>query len=87
MLIRYFGAARAATGVDEENLQFQDGDTVQAVLRRLEERHPNPAGDGPALAGVISRSSFLCNEVAVRDEQQPLAATDTLDILPPFAGG
>jgi molybdopterin converting factor small subunit len=39
------------------------------------------------MESVIARSSFLRNEVACKDRQAPLKATDVIDILPPFAGG
>ncbi|GAA3694713.1 MoaD/ThiS family protein [Arthrobacter ginkgonis] len=41
----------------------------------------------PSLARVLGRSSFLLNEVNVRDRTRPLAVGDTVDVLPPFAGG
>jgi sulfur-carrier protein len=45
------------------------------------------AGRGAGLAGVLSRCSFLCDGVAVRDETSPLRPGNTVDVLPPFAGG
>jgi len=91
VLIRYFGAAKAATGLDEEALDVGDGAPLSAVLTMLQERHRDShrRGDGsaPALAEVLARSSFLRNEVSVRDPESPMADGDTLDVLPPFAGG
>ncbi|MHA7210538.1 MoaD/ThiS family protein [Arthrobacter sp. MDT1-65] len=82
MLVRYFGAARAATGVDEERLP--GGRTLDAVLADLRAR---PTSTGPSLAKVLDRSSFLLNEVALRDPSTVLRDDDVLDVLPPFAGG
>ncbi|EMY35169.1 sulfur carrier protein ThiS [Arthrobacter crystallopoietes BAB-32] len=88
MIIRYFGAAQAATGTGEEALDLPNGSTLDELLRLLSDRHPAPAGPGaPALATVISRSSFLVNEIAARDTSMKLIDADTIDILPPFAGG
>ncbi len=36
---------------------------------------------------ILARSSFLLNEVAVRDRSVVLADGDVVDVLPPFAGG
>jgi molybdopterin converting factor small subunit len=83
VLVRYFGAARAATGVDEERLA--GGRTLAAVLADLQAR-PGASG-GPSLAKVLARSSFLLNEVALRDPATVLQDDDVLDVLPPFAGG
>lgn len=118
MIIRYFGAAQAAAGLDEETLELPDGTTLEALLREVVARHspvesqdrvlaaaasgggavaqgapPRAAAvapgrsSAPSMESVIARSSFLRNEVAWKDRQAPLKATDVIDILPPFAGG
>lgn len=81
--MRYFGAAKAATGVGEERLP--GGRTLDAVLDELRARRSSPGA--PPLARVLDRSSFLLNEVALRDTSTVLADGDVLDVLPPFAGG
>lgn len=83
ILVRYFGAARAAVGVDEERLPA--GGTLDAVLTDLRTRPSTPGA--PSLGRVLDRSSFLLNEVALRDTGTTLADGDVLDVLPPFAGG
>lgn len=83
MLIRYFGAAQAAAGVPEERLDL-DAVPLTAVLEAIRALHP--VGN-PSMARVLERSSFLVNEIAVRDRDRPLGSGDVLDILPPFAGG
>lgn len=81
--MRYFGAARAASGVDQERLP--GGRSLDDVLADLRQR---PAVPGkPSLAKVLDRSSFLLNEVALRNPSAVLQDDDVLDILPPFAGG
>lgn len=83
MLIRYYGAARAATGRDQETLDGE-GITLAALLTDLGARYPDGT---PRLASVIQRSSFLVNETAMRNQAHLLAPDDVVDILPPFAGG
>ena len=88
MNVRYFAAARAAAGMDEENFTLPSGGTVADLLQAVAsvERAEPPAGT-PPLARILSRSSFLLNEVAVRDHSRVLEADDVVDVLPPFAGG
>ncbi|WP_299165335.1 MoaD/ThiS family protein [uncultured Arthrobacter sp.] len=83
MLVRYFGAAQAAAGVPEERLEL-DGAALVEVLAAIRGLHPD--GD-PSMARVLERSSFLLNEVALRDRSGSISRDDVLDILPPFAGG
>ena len=84
MLIRYFGAARAAAGTPEETLAFAGG-SVSEVLAAIGSRHAGTAS--PSMEQILSRSSFLLNEVALRDRTRTVTDQDVLDVLPPFAGG
>lgn len=79
--VRYFAAARAAAGVEDEPLELPSGASVADLLDAIR------AGHGAELAKVLARCSFLLDEVAVRDQQIPLPDGATLDVLPPFAGG
>ena len=81
ILVRYFAAARAAAGVDEEKLAVADGASVADVLAAVRAEHDAD------LARVLARCSYLLDEVAVRDLDAPVGAATTLDVLPPFAGG
>ena len=99
--VRYFAAAKAAAGLDEERIDPaastlpDDGAAPAAApftlgalldtLLRLE--RPGTASDAPELSRVLSRSSFLINGVAAKDHAKPLSPGDTVDVLPPFAGG
>jgi len=56
------------------------GTTVAELVERLAVR-------GTPLATVLSRCSYLCDGIAVRDETAALRSGDTIDVLPPFAGG
>ena len=88
MNVRYFAAARAAAGLEEERFDLPAGSTVEALLAAVldVERAEPPAGT-PRLATILARSSFLLNEVAVRDRSVVLREGDVVDVLPPFAGG
>ena len=78
--VRYFAAARAAAGAESESLVVRPGTTVAQLVERLAVR-------GSRLATVLSRCSYLCEGIAVRDETTPLQPGHTIDVLPPFAGG
>ena len=88
MNVRYFAAARAAAGVEEERFDLPTGATVSDLLQAvLGVERPEPPAGTPPLPRILSRSSFLLNEVAVRDRSVVLAPGDVVDVLPPFAGG
>jgi len=78
--VRYFAAARAAADIETESLRVADGTTVAMLVDSL-------AARGPELAKVLERCSFLCDGVAVRDRSIELSNGQTIDVLPPFAGG
>jgi molybdopterin converting factor small subunit len=78
--VRYFAAACAAAGTDTETLVVRPGTTVAQLVERLAVR-------GTRLATVLGRCSYLCDGIAVRDDTALLRAGDTIDVLPPFAGG
>ncbi|MHA7290122.1 MoaD/ThiS family protein [Arthrobacter sp. MDT3-24] len=88
MNVRYFAAARAAAGVEEELFVLPAGATVADLLEAvLAVDRAEPAAGTPPLQRILSRSSFLLNEVAVRDRTTVLNPGDVVDVLPPFAGG
>ncbi|CAJ1498726.1 MoaD/ThiS family protein [[Mycobacterium] holstebronense] len=78
--VRYFAAARAAAGADSENVSVPAGGGVAALAQALGARNER-------LAAVLSRCSYLRDGVAVRDHEAALQPGETVDILPPFAGG
>jgi sulfur-carrier protein len=78
--VRYFAAARAAAGSDSEEHTVRAGVTVGELVDEL-------SGRNPELARVLLRCSYLCDGLAVRDKAQPLQPGNTIDVLPPFAGG
>jgi sulfur-carrier protein len=78
--VRYFAAARAAAGAESETVTLRPGTTVAELVESL-------AVPGARLATVLSRCSYLCDGIAVRDQATALRSGDTIDVLPPFAGG
>ncbi|WP_299557698.1 MoaD/ThiS family protein [uncultured Mycolicibacterium sp.] len=78
--VRFFAAAAAAAGTDERVLTVPAGTTLAGLVEVL-------AASGPELARVLPRCSYLCDEVAARDPDRPLRPGQTVDVLPPFAGG
>lgn len=90
MLVRYFAAAAAATGVDEEHVELDPGiaTTLAQLAQHLAEAHAASASQHtPPLSVLLTRCSFLRNEIAARDLEVVLRPTDVVDVLPPFAGG
>ena len=88
MNVRYFAAARAAAGLEEESFDLAPGATVADLLEAvLSVQRPEPPAGTPPLPRILLRSSFLLNEVAVRNHSVVLKADDVVDVLPPFAGG
>ena len=78
--VRYFAAARAAAGFDDEIIGIAPDTTVGTLVQSLAERSTD-------LAKVLSRCSYLCDGIAVRDLEMTLSDAQTIDVLPPFAGG
>lgn len=74
--VRYFAAAREAAGLEEER---RAEPTVAALRAGL-------VADHPALGSILSRCAVLVDGARV-DEDAELADAETVDVLPPFAGG
>jgi molybdopterin converting factor small subunit len=74
--VRYWAGARAAAGLDEERLQAT---SVHELVAGLSQRSHE-------LAGVLALSSLLIDGQVVRTDAE-LADGQTLEVLPPFAGG
>jgi molybdopterin synthase sulfur carrier subunit len=76
--VRYFAGARAATGVDTEELPAA---TLDELVGRIVDVH------GDRLARVLTACSFLVDGTSTRDPAVSLAPGAVVDVLPPFAGG
>lgn len=84
--VRYWAAARAAAGVDAEPVPVDEGATLADVLDEVRSRH----GARSRLAEVLAVCSVLVGDRPVGSrapEDVRLAAGDTVELLPPFAGG
>ncbi len=75
--VRYFAGARDAAGTETETVEAL---TVGELHAALVARHA-------ALADVLPRCSLLVGGVRAADDRTPVGATETVDVLPPFAGG
>jgi molybdopterin converting factor small subunit len=79
--VRYWAAARAAAGVDEETYEAT---TVAELLAAV------VVGRDPQFVAVLARSSLLVDGQAVggRDRSSVLLPEGgVVEVLPPFAGG
>ncbi len=79
--VRYFAAARAATGVEDEVVELAVGATIADLLDQVASQH------GDRLRHILRCSSLLLDEVAVHDRLSVPGPGSTVDVLPPFAGG
>lgn len=77
---RFFAAARDAAGTDTAVLQLREGSTVDDAVREL-------CGQSDKMALVLQKCSYLVDGVTVRERTTVLRPYQTLDVLPPFAGG
>ena len=84
VLVRYWAAARAAAGVSEESVTAPL--TLAELLYEVVARHP----DRPRLKDVVSVCSVLVGDRPVGTSDPAtvvLHPGDTVELLPPFAGG
>jgi len=81
--VRYWAAARAAAGIETE--QVETGNLAE-VLNEIGRRHR----DRDRFARVIDSCSILVGETPVGAREPSdvvLRVGDTIEFLPPFAGG
>lgn len=84
--LRYWASARAAAGVEEDVLDV-DGPVSLADLR---ERASRLHAGSPRFAAVIETCSVLVGDRPVASEDPAtvrVAVGETVEFLPPFAGG
>lgn len=93
MNVRFFAAAAAATGIEEQRvdlaeLRWSGPFTLADLSTLLEDSFPvSASASTPPLSELLTRCSYLLNEVAARDLRVELKPGDVVDVLPPFAGG
>ncbi len=86
VVVRYWAAARSAAGVDAEPVPVEDVTTLAEVLETLRLRHR----DSPRFKDVVGVCSVLIGDrpVGTTDHADVvLRPGDTVELLPPFAGG
>ena len=77
--VRYFAAARAASGTETESFPAT---TTKQLREAMQQRH------GQRLSTVLASCSILVDGTTTRhDDTQVIPKGATVDILPPFAGG
>jgi molybdopterin converting factor small subunit len=85
-VLRYWASARAAAGVEEDVVDL-DGPTTLAALRdRARELHPTSA----RFARVLDTCSVLVGDRPVGSADPgtvEVVPGETVEFLPPFAGG
>jgi sulfur-carrier protein len=84
--VRYWAAARAAAGVVFDTFDVSGDTTLADVLGRVRDAHP----DRPRLADVLGACSILIGDRpvgALDPADVPVVAGDSVELLPPFAGG
>lgn len=83
--VRYWAAARAAAGVDHDDLPVEGPITLADVVQRVMDARP-----APALAKVLEICSVLVGDRPVSTEDPAdvvIEPGDEVQFLPPFAGG
>ncbi|MCX6399654.1 MAG: MoaD/ThiS family protein [Propionibacteriales bacterium] len=83
--VRYWAAARSAAGVPEEDIDVPGPLSLTELLAEVVRRHP----DG-RLPDVLRACSVLIGDRPVSSSDPAavvVAPGDTVEFLPPFAGG
>lgn len=86
VVVRYWAAARSAAGVDSDEVAVSGAVTLARVLDEIRARH----ADRPAFARTLAVCSILVGDRPVGGHDPAgvsLRAGDTVELLPPFAGG
>jgi len=84
--VRYWAAARAAAGVESDEVELTGTGTLADVLDAVRAAH----ADRPRVAEVVAICSVLVGDRPVGTappEEVRLVAGDVVELLPPFAGG
>jgi molybdopterin synthase sulfur carrier subunit len=84
--VRYWAAARAAAGVESDVVEVGAGTTLDALLETVTSRH----ADRTRLRDVVGVCSVLVGERPVGGADPATVRVvpgDTVELLPPFAGG
>jgi molybdopterin synthase sulfur carrier subunit len=83
--VRYWASARAAAGVESDAVPVLGPLSLADVVRRVVALHP-----GSRLPGVIEACSVLVGDEPVKSRDPEVVRVrpgQTVEFLPPFAGG
>jgi molybdopterin synthase sulfur carrier subunit len=83
--VRYWASARAAAGIETDELAVTGPLSLADVVRRVADLHP-----GSRLPGVIEACSVLVGDQPVKSrdpEAVRVSPGQIVEFLPPFAGG
>jgi molybdopterin converting factor small subunit len=83
--VRYWASARAAAGVETDDLTVTGPLTLSDVVRRAAALHP-----GTRLPGVLEACSVLLGDQPVKSREPDgvlVRPGQIVEFLPPFAGG
>lgn len=83
--VRYWAGARAAAGTAEDVFPVTGETTLDVLVRRVLERHPDER-----MARTVAVCSVLVGDRPVRSQDPAtvvLAPGAVVELLPPFAGG
>jgi molybdopterin converting factor small subunit len=92
--LRYFAAAKAALGRASD--ERAAGTSIADLLGELASEAAaasgsgavtGPTADAATIERILARCTFIHNRTSTDDRTIVLADGDTLDVLPPFAGG
>jgi molybdopterin synthase sulfur carrier subunit len=83
--VRYWASARAAAGIETDDLPVTGALTLTDVVRRAAALHP-----GTRLPGVLEACSVLVGDQPAKSrhpDEVLVRPGQTVEFLPPFAGG
>ncbi|MDB5290123.1 MAG: MoaD family protein [Phycisphaerales bacterium] len=88
--VKYHAQARQASGTSSEQVDLHPPVTIGRLLTLLSERHGESlrrlllAADGTVCPAILL---FVADKQVRADSTEPLKEGDTLELLPPIAGG
>ena len=81
LMIKYFASLREALGVASERIAFVNGETVNQLLLRLAEQHPQ------AKLQLLDGSVRAAVNQQIVEAAHPLSEHDEVAFFPPVTGG
>ncbi|WKD60976.1 sulfur carrier protein ThiS [Corynebacterium ciconiae DSM 44920] len=78
--VRFFAAAADAVGCEQCTLSMPAHATVADARAALAQRYP-------AAASVLGSCAVFIDDHLEADSSRPLETVESMDLLPPFAGG